>query len=264
MYRHADLGHSSPVSHGSLAACRRQAAPGGQIRVLQPRTGPRGARPDVRCQASWPVAIESGPFTSRCQVIQLCRLTIGATFSRLLQPRSACWNTLSVQVICRCRSMPPRRTAASSRLREKSPLVATSALRWCQLARSTSAQFQVTTACQWRLARSGTTARLRAEDPATISLELPGGDEHAVGKSGAAAAARPEPPGVISAIPGVTSAFLRERPGILTRAMTGVARSRLPRPDCSAAGLRQLRGKRSRLGSEGQTSAGGRSGTGWI
>jgi len=79
----------------------------------------------------------------------LCRLTISATFSRLLQPRSACRNMLSVQVVCRCRSMPLRRTAASSRLREKSPLVVTSAIRWCQLARSTSAQFQVTTARQW-------------------------------------------------------------------------------------------------------------------
>jgi hypothetical protein len=83
--------------------------------------------------------------------------------------RSACWNTLSVQVICRCRSMPLRRTAASSRLREKSPLVATSAIRWCQLARSTSAQFQVTTACQWRLARSGTAGRLTSKIPQRTS-----------------------------------------------------------------------------------------------
>jgi hypothetical protein len=110
------------------------------------------------------------PAHDRCNLLSVVATTIGLL------------DTLSVQMICRCGSMPLRRTAASSRMREKSPLVATGAIRWCQLARSISAQFQVTTVCQWRLARSGTlvrSVRRRRQRSAGTTLYA----QHAVGTS---------------------------------------------------------------------------------
>ena len=93
----------------------------------------------------------------------MCRLAIGATFSRLLQPRSMRRDTKNYQVICHCRLMPlGRRRAVADCARERPRL---------QVARSAGGNkadprdpgTQIATAFQWQLTRSGTS-------------ELPGSD----------------------------------------------------------------------------------------
>ncbi len=78
----------------------------------------------------------SEPDRDRCNLLAVVATTVGA-------PEHVGWaSDLSLQVDAVSAG------TGHSRLHEKSLQVAISVIRWCQLARSAFAQFQVTTACR--------------------------------------------------------------------------------------------------------------------